>query len=55
MNNDIALIEIEPLDFSDSSVEVRPACLPDSNDQYVGSQATVSGWGKLEEGTFLLQ
>ncbi|KAF2367240.1 Serine proteases trypsin domain [Trinorchestia longiramus] len=49
MDNDIALIEIKPLDFSDPDVQVRPACLPDTDVQYVGSQGTVSGWGTLTE------
>ena len=45
-NADYALLEIDCIDFTD---EIRPACLPtDDRDDYVGVNATVTGWGSTE-------
>lgn len=43
--NDIALITLDrSTDFSDF---IWPVCLPDSDDSYVGRDATVIGWGTI--------
>ncbi|XP_042892757.1 proclotting enzyme-like [Penaeus japonicus] len=47
VDNDIALLEVEPIEFSD---RVMPVCLPEQKDDYDDVSATVTGWGTLSEG-----
>ena len=48
MTADFALLEIDCIDFTE---EIRPVCLPrDDGDDYVGANATVTGWGSTESG-----
>ncbi|CAH0723837.1 unnamed protein product, partial [Brenthis ino] len=48
LTNDISLLQLnEPMDYS---YAIRPVCLPkDSQNLYVGSTATVAGWGATAE------
>lgn len=49
--NDIAIIEIPPLDLDNLPAGVVPICLPDDpNELYVGEDSTVTGWGTLSSG-----
>jgi hypothetical protein len=46
--NDLALVQLDqPLQFSP---HVAPICLPPDNIDLVGRNATVTGWGRLNEG-----
>ncbi|XP_042892756.1 suppressor of tumorigenicity 14 protein homolog [Penaeus japonicus] len=47
VDNDIALLEVDPIYFSD---EVGPVCLPGAGEGFVGRMATVTGWGTLSAG-----
>uniref|UniRef100_A0A2P2HW09 Transmembrane protease serine 9-like n=1 Tax=Hirondellea gigas TaxID=1518452 RepID=A0A2P2HW09_9CRUS len=44
-DNDIALLRIDAIDWA-TNPKIRPACLPDTDDQYTGQTATITGWGK---------
>ncbi|KAF2346485.1 Serine proteases trypsin domain [Trinorchestia longiramus] len=47
LENDIALIRVDPIDWAENPT-IRPVCLPDnSNDLYSGSTGIVTGWGTL--------
>lgn len=49
--NDLALVRVdEPLEFLP---HIAPICLPPDNesDDLIGRNATVTGWGRLSEGT----
>uniref|UniRef100_A0A2P2HX16 Trypsin-1-like n=1 Tax=Hirondellea gigas TaxID=1518452 RepID=A0A2P2HX16_9CRUS len=50
--NDVSVLTIDSVDLSPSStVTIRPICLPvGTSDDYVGVQATVSGWGRTTSG-----
>ncbi|XP_022654512.1 trypsin-1-like isoform X2 [Varroa jacobsoni] len=44
-DNDLAVLELKfPVDFSD---KVVPICLPDLDENFVGQNGFVTGWGKL--------
>ncbi|XP_042898786.1 serine proteinase stubble isoform X2 [Parasteatoda tepidariorum] len=46
--HDLALVKLEsPLTLQP---HVRPICLPDMDDTFIGLNATVTGWGRLSEG-----
>ncbi|XP_069974520.1 ovochymase-1-like [Penaeus vannamei] len=47
VDNDIALLEVEPIEFSR---RVTPVCLPEQTDAYDDVLATVTGWGTLSAG-----
>ncbi|KAF2364076.1 CUB domain [Trinorchestia longiramus] len=50
LNNDIALIRVDPIDWEQNPT-IRPACLPSSSsNDYVGSPGLVTGWGALQSG-----
>lgn len=49
---DLALLRFyEPVQYRRNIV---PVCLPVGNDTYIGKRATVTGWGRLYEGTLPL-
>ena len=55
LDSDIGLIRLKPLDFSFLHESIRPICLPTSGvPQYGGVIGTVSGWGTLSSGEYLL-
>lgn len=43
----MALLTLENPVPASYNATIRPVCLPDGNDQYVGRMATVVGWGSL--------
>lgn len=46
-NNDIALLELSsPVEFNNL---LRPVCLPTPGKSFTGAQATVTGWGAVQE------
>ena len=46
--NDLALVQLdEPIDFQ---AHIGPICLPPENVDLLGKNATVTGWGRLNEG-----
>ena len=46
--NDIALLELsEPVNYKQ---HIIPVCLPTKRDNYTGSLATVTGWGRTQYG-----
>ncbi|CAH1800060.1 unnamed protein product [Owenia fusiformis] len=48
MEADIAMFKLpEPLTLTE---DIRPVCMPDVNNQYVGVDAIVAGWGSLCDG-----
>jgi hypothetical protein len=52
-DNDIALLRIDAIDWA-TNPKIRPACLPDTDDQYTGQTATITGWGKMTHGELLM-
>lgn len=50
LQNDIALIELESALDLDSDPRLAPVCLPPAGKLFVGANAIVAGWGRLEEG-----
>ena len=48
--NDVALLEVDgPVKFN---AHIIPICLPqDDNSDYANRMATVTGWGRLKDGT----
>ncbi|XP_076060017.1 transmembrane protease serine 9-like [Oratosquilla oratoria] len=48
IDNDIALIRLA--ENAQLNNVVRPACMPDMNNDYSSVDAIVTGWGRLEEG-----
>ena len=52
-DNDLALLRFtEPVRFQSNII---PICLPEGDPNFVGQTATVSGWGRLYEGTCQLE
>lgn len=46
--NDIALLKLKTeVVYKD---HIRPVCLPNSDDTFVGQTATVTGWGRIAHG-----
>lgn len=53
LKNDIALLKLEkPVKFNEF---VKTICFPEGEKDYVGETATLTGWGNLAGGKFLIQ
>lgn len=48
--NDLALVQLEDAIDSIKYPHISPICLPPSEENLVGKNATVTGWGRLSEG-----
>ncbi|GIY49572.1 serine proteinase stubble [Caerostris darwini] len=51
--NDLALVQLEEAIDSDKYPHISPICLPPFEENLVGKNATVTGWGRLSEGGVL--
>jgi len=48
-DNDVALIEIDPIDLNTDST-INPVCLPTTSDLFENVNSIVTGWGTLTSG-----
>lgn len=48
--NDLALVQLEEAIDPIKHPHIAPICLPPSEENLVGRNATVTGWGRLSEG-----
>ncbi|GFT83462.1 serine proteinase stubble [Nephila pilipes] len=51
--NDLALVQLEEAIDSKQFPHISPICLPPMEENLVGKNATVTGWGRLSEGGIL--
>lgn len=51
--NDLALLKFyEPVEFQPNII---PVCLPESDQDFIGRKAFITGWGRLSSGLLILQ
>ncbi|GFV24368.1 serine proteinase stubble [Trichonephila clavipes] len=51
--NDLALVQLEEAIDSQKYPHISPICLPPMEENLVGKNATVTGWGRLSEGKLI--